>query len=159
MTGLEPETFPLPRECSTNWATLALLFCDSPFLHKHRIFLMVNSSFYLCSCGTLKIFLEMNGLEPITSCVQSKRSTNWTTSPKNTKMYLLFKRRQLDNVVCHFFSLSSSCGSRKEKRFFKNEPLFFFWNRTLKEEANIRTERFFRFEEEQKNTILQEEQE
>ena len=29
MTGLEPETFPLPRECSTNWATLALLFCDS----------------------------------------------------------------------------------------------------------------------------------
>ena len=68
------------------------------------LLLMVNSSFSFCSCGTLKILLEMNGLEPITSCVQSKRSTNWTTSPKNTKMYLLLKKKQLDNVVCSFTS-------------------------------------------------------
>ena len=74
MTGIEPVTSSLPRMCSTNWATWALITLIND-CGVHKISVMIGISLSFANHSPLPLMERETGFEPATLSLEGWRST------------------------------------------------------------------------------------
>lgn len=65
---------------------LVIYFSYNIILKKDETFSILLSVFIKPLRSNIFYLVEVNGIEPMTSCVQSRRSPSWATPPKNASL-------------------------------------------------------------------------
>ena len=100
VSGIEPLTCWLRINCSTNWATPANGYLGVKYTYFLMIFwdkVMLTSALLYQLSHTSIILVGGVGIEPATSSMSQKRSTNWANRP-NIKFFLQSFRECLLHV-------------------------------------------------------------